>query len=309
MPRHDGIIVIGPPRSGTTLLRRLIDAHPNIACPSETNLLTACARFLHRESFAEGLEIGVLSGLGYVGFPEGEVLERLRAFALSFPREYAARAGKARWADKSAFDAFHLDTIEALLGGHAYFVCVERHGLDVVCSLAEFCERSGGYVGELFDYIRRTPSPLEAFAHAWVDLTRRIAGFAERHRDSALLVKYEELATDPEAVLRRVFEFVEEPWHPGLVDTALASREQIGLGDWKTYARPTIDATSVGRYRTLSRAARSRLGQIVNPTLVARGYDAVDVDPPPSRDEARRRYELGMRLQSARDGEGGKHRA
>ncbi|MCA9663328.1 MAG: sulfotransferase, partial [Myxococcales bacterium] len=34
--RSPGIIVLGAPRSGTTLLRRLLDAHPNIACPPET---------------------------------------------------------------------------------------------------------------------------------------------------------------------------------------------------------------------------------------------------------------------------------
>jgi hypothetical protein len=309
MARHEGIVVIGPPRSGTTLLRRLLDAHPNISCPSETNLLAACARFLHHESIAGGPDIGVLSGLEYVGFPEDEVLERLRAFALSFPREVAARAGKGRWAEKSAFDVFYLDAIERLLGGRAYFVCLERHGLDVVCSLAEFCERSGGYVGELFEYVRRTRAPLEAFAHAWVDATRNVAAFAERHPQDAMLIKYEALAADPESVLREVLRFVEEPWHPGLVAAALDRRDHVGFGDWKSYARRTIDEASVGRHRALSPATRSRLGRIVNPTLVSRGYEAVPLDPPPSREESRRRYELGMRLQSARDGEAKKNPA
>ena len=46
---YEGIIVLGAPRSGTTLTQRLLAAHPQIACPPETYLLRACSRFLHEE--------------------------------------------------------------------------------------------------------------------------------------------------------------------------------------------------------------------------------------------------------------------
>jgi hypothetical protein len=58
-PRHEGILLLGSPRSGTTLLRRLVDAHPNIACPGETNVFSSCGRFLRSERIAEGVRIGV----------------------------------------------------------------------------------------------------------------------------------------------------------------------------------------------------------------------------------------------------------
>ncbi|HEY4117191.1 MAG TPA: sulfotransferase [Byssovorax sp.] len=32
---YEGAVILGPPRSGTTLLRRLVDAHPNLSCPPE----------------------------------------------------------------------------------------------------------------------------------------------------------------------------------------------------------------------------------------------------------------------------------
>jgi hypothetical protein len=297
-PAYDGIIVMGAPRSGTTLLRRILDAHPDIACPGETNLLTACARFLHSETIAEGVDVGVLSGLSFAGFDEDGVLAALREFAFGFHRDYAKRQGKRRWASKTAFDAFHWEAIEKLCGRDAYFVCIQRHGLDVACSMKELCETNGTYLGELHEYVKRYPRPLEAFCHAWVDVTLATQDFVHRHPDNALLLKYEDLAADPESTTRTIADFVRVDWAPGWLDTVMQAPGSVGLGDWKTYAKKTIDTDSVGRWRTLSEHTVSLMGKICNPVLEASGYPPVDVKEQRSAQEARRRYELGLKVGS-----------
>lgn len=289
-----GIVVLGTPRSGTTLLRRLLDAHPNIACPPETYVLSGAARFLHEESFAQGLKIGALFGLGYAGFEEGEVLTRLRRFAFGFFEEHAAKAGKARWAEKTAFDAFHVPAIRRLCAGHVKFICLHRHGLDVAASIAELADKTGGYVEELHRYITRYPQPLEAFGHAWVDAATAIEDLAQQEED-ALSIRYEALTEDPEAVLRTVLEFVGEDWDDGLVERALGSSENVGFGDWKTYARAKVDAKSVARWKSLPRASQAMLAEVCNPTLERLGYEPVRTDDEDDED-ARRRYELGLLL-------------
>jgi hypothetical protein len=286
-----GIVVLGTPRSGTTLLRRILDAHPAIACPPETYVLQAAARFLHEESFTHGLKIGVLTGLSYAGFSDDDVIGRLRAFAFGFLQESAARQGKARWAEKTAFDAFHVPAIRRLCEGHVKFVCLQRHGLDVACSLGDLVDKTGGYVEELHAYVRRHAEPLQAFAHAWVDTATAIADLAQR--DDAIDLRYEDLVRDPEAVVRRVLAFVEEPWNDGLVERALASAGQVGFGDWKTYARKAIDATSIDRWHKLPRPAQARLAEICNPMLQRLGYPTVELAAEDDED-ARRRYELGL---------------
>jgi len=296
-PKHEGILILGTPRSGTTLLRRILDAHPNIACPGETSLFSACARFLRSDEIAEGVMIGVRTGLSYAGFSETEVLDRLRELAFSFHREHARRQKKARWAEKTAFDAFHLAEIEELCGDHAFFICVQRHGLDVACSLVELCDKNGGYLPELHEYIKKYPHPLQAFAHTWVDLTTTIRAFAKRHPRNALLVRYEDLVGEPEGTLRTILDFIGEEWTDDLIRSGVKRKENLGLGDWKTYGKDSVENTSVSRWKQLSRTTVSKLGAIVNPTLVECGYEPVPTEAAPAGDDvARRRYELGLAL-------------
>ena len=300
-PSKPGIVVLGSPRSGTTLLRRLLDAHPNIACPPETYLLSAAARFLHEDRFASGLGIGVVDGLCFAGFDEAEVRAGLRALVFGFLDDYAARVEKPRWAEKTAFGAFHLGGIRRLLEGHVKFVCIHRHGLDVAASLADLVTKTGGYVDELHAYLIREPEPLAAFAQAWVDTANAVADLAEA-RDDAISLGYEQLSANPEAAMRRVLEFVDEPFDEGLVERALAGTGKVGFGDWKTYARAEIDRSSVDRWRGLPEPVQIRLAKICNPTLERLGYEAVDYDEDdePTPEDARQRYEFGLMLNRAK---------
>lgn len=303
-----GIIIVGVPRSGTTLLRRLLDAHPDIDCPAETGLLAAAARFLQSDRLVDNLDVGVLTGLSMIGVEEGDVLSRLRELVLSFHREHARKAGKRRWAIKTAFDSFYLEKIRRLIGGHAQYVCIIRHGLDVVCSLQELCTTNGTYLSELHEYIKRFPCPLEAFAHVWVDLTNQILDFCESTPQLSLLLKYEELVGDPTRHLQAVLEQLGESWQSDLVANALGDRGNMGLGDWKTYGRKEIDSQSIGRWKHLSAPAIASLAEIVNPTLERCGYEPLEIPRVGNAEHARRRYLLGLMLggltgaQSTRDG-------
>jgi hypothetical protein len=131
----------------------------------------------------------------------------------------------------------------------------------------------------------------------WVDLAQSIDGFARRHPENALLVSYEDLVARTDATMARIMAFVGEPWDPSQTERALRDRSAPGLGDWKTYGRTVVDSASIGRWKNLSRETISRLGAICNPTLAQCGYDAIELEAPRSRDEARRRHEVGLLLQ------------
>ena len=298
--RPEGIVVLGAPRSGTTLVRRILDAHPSLACPGETHLLTACARFLEGEPTVDGLEVGVLNGLGFAGFDEDDVVGRLREFAFGFRREHAKSAGAERWVEKTAVDAFHVDAIERLCGDAVQYVCVVRHGLDVACSTREWVERSESHPRELLPYVARHARPLEAYTHAWVDATGAIADLARRRPDQVSTLRYESLVESPAEELERLFAFLGIEFSQELLDRAFATDEALGFSDWKSFAKPGIEGSSIGRWQRLSGATVSELGILANPTLKEWGYEPVPIDPPRSDAEARRRYELGLQFQASR---------
>jgi hypothetical protein len=262
-------------------------------------VFTACGRFLREEYIAEGVPVGVLSGLASAGIREEETLGRLRELAFHFFRDVAHSQGKSVWVAKTPDDAFYIDEIEKLCGGHTRFICLVRHGLDVACSLQDLCQANGVYLTEVYQYVRRYPAPLTAFAHLWSDVTRRIETFITDHPANSLRVRYEDLASRPRQTMGEVFQFLQVDATDWELDRALTDRDHVGLGDWKTFERQHVDTSSVDRWRKLSRHTAGQLAPIVNPVLTQCGYKAVEDAAPRSSSEAQRRYELGLLLKSA----------
>ena len=298
---YRGVVVLGSPRSGTTLLRRLLNAHPDIACPPETCLFGACARFLSEESVGDEVPFGVLSGLAFAGIEARDVLDRLRSLAFGLMDDIAAKQGSRVWAEKTAIDSFHVPEIEALCGSHVRYICVTRHGLDVVKSLHEYSAKGMGYLRDLHPYIAKTPRVLEGLAAAWVDANRAVRTLAERRADEAVWIRYEDLVANADATMADLFRFLELPPAPDVVQQALHADSGVGFDDWKAHSIKTISGASIGRWKSLPRATLFRLGEIVAEELVASGYDA---PPKARRDESRetamRRYELGIRSHQMR---------
>ncbi len=301
MPASEGIIILGSPRSGTTLLRRLIDAHPDICCPGETFLFRGCARFLQDETISAGFNYGILGALEGLGYDRHDVKDRLRRFATDFYEEMAAKAGKKLWAAKTAADSFYMPQIEDLFADHARFICVTRHGLDVVCSMEEFSRDLQTYITELHEYIKLYPRPFEAFARAWADVTGNILDFAARHPERCFVLKYEDLVAAPDEVMDSVMKFLGVKSLPQKTASILSDGKKVdGIGDWKSFKKTKIDDEGLDRWRTqLPPVTIEGLAPIVNPVLTRAGYEPVSGS---NDDDARRRQEIARMMMQAKGG-------
>src|SRR5688500_2115287 len=113
---HPMPIIVGAPRSGTTLLRFMLDAHPDLAIPPETAFLTVGPtlkgkgdklreRFFHAvtnypEASPAWPDFEIPADKFRSALDEIEPFEVSEGFR-AFYRLYAARFGKSRWGDKT----------------------------------------------------------------------------------------------------------------------------------------------------------------------------------------------------------------
>jgi hypothetical protein len=278
----------------------LFDAHPEIACPGETYLLGACARLIRSERTPQGIEMGVVPGLSLLGIAEAEVQARLREWAFSFHRDHAKSKGKPRWAMKTAVDAFYIKDIERLIMGQAHVVAIVRNGLDVICSMDEMTKETGAFLSEIHEYAKLTPWPMEAYARAWSDISRALAGLASRHPQDVTLVRYEDLVSDPNQVFSMILERVGASQDDRLIGRALGSDTSVGLGDWKTYRQSSIHTDSIGRHHSLPEPAMIRLLPILEEEMRRHQYEITEVKVAANVKDSDRRVRLAMLLNMAK---------
>jgi hypothetical protein len=258
------IFVLGAHRSGTTLLRLILDTHSRIACPPESFFLQPLGSVLADDKAMEGLAA--------MGFDRQHVLARLRESASYFFETYAASHGKPRWADKTPSYVSSLDLIEALFGPACQYVVIYRHGLDSARSLA------GVPIRELDAYADAPLSEkLVAAARFWAEGCEKLRAFREAHRERCFEVRYEELTREPEPVLRSLFSFLGEEFEPQLLRFYESPHDSwIGLQDTKA-AESRGFTPRIGTWREVDPDVLRRMIAVAGPTLRALGYS---VDEP-----------------------------
>ncbi|HKJ88294.1 MAG TPA: sulfotransferase [Gammaproteobacteria bacterium] len=241
------------PRSGTTLLYSLLNAHDNIFVALETGLMSG-ARDLERIHGRTNLPVAELRRLYrrsscYAEFTEN-VLSRL-----------AGDAGKRRWGDKSPVNV-------TLIGGifryfpNARFIHIVRDGRDAVCSIRQHPPSFGN---------RYDINPWDKSIELWESWTRQ--GLAWRQDPRYFEIRYESLVNEPQRTLAQLFQWLGEPWQEDVLFKAKSTR----VGSHPGISRP-INKGSHGVWRKkLPQQARELFSGSANDLLVELGYVEDDV--------------------------------
>ena len=247
------MFVVGCGRSGTTLLRLMLDAHPDLAIPPESHFLSRFGHAIDRYAAAGGgvdperLAADIMRTKTFAAWkvPDEDVLERVRSLAApaSFAdvidavyTAYVQPRGASRWGDKTPRYVLDIPLFDRLFPG-SRFVHIVRDGRDVAMSLRS---------------VRFGPNDPMSAAGFWarrVRAGRRDGGRLGPQRYSE--IRYEALVADPERELRAICEVIDLPWDAAMleyhrgVDEALPDdrRSQhrhedrpptAGLRDWRT---------------------------------------------------------------------------
>jgi protein-tyrosine sulfotransferase len=302
-PKDRRYLILGFPRSGTTLLSQLLDAHPDISCPPETNLFSAAGRFFAEQTAVEGPPIGVLAGLGFLGIEPQEVYGPMRKMLFSLHERLAD--GASCWVEKTATDSFYIDILEPMLVGHTRFIILLRHPLDVIASNRDLAETMGTTLPELAEAARNPVSPFDGYAHAWVEVTRALLEFSERHPEDCHTLRYEDLLAEPEPRLDALLAFMKVPTSAdNCIAEAFRKPGPIGLGDYRVHETDGIrPPVKDGWRQRLPPAAAARAADIVGPLMEELGYRKPTLPQPPDREEAIRQYILAATMKRSRRNE------
>jgi hypothetical protein len=222
--------IVGMGRSGTTLLRMMLDAHPEMAIPPETHfvpdLILACERLrISPERLADQVINDRHRRWGDFGVGEQEYLERLRAIPTlnaadairAFYGLYAEHAGTSRWGDKTPDYVKRMRRINRSLP-EAHFIHVIRDGRDVALSHNRRIRQRGEE--------SRKPVPVAEMARRWrkrIGKAREDAPRLGHYRE----LRYEDLVVDTEASLKRVCEFIRLDWDPAMLDYHARAEERL----------------------------------------------------------------------------------
>jgi protein-tyrosine sulfotransferase len=242
----DPVFVLCNGRSGSTLLRFLLDAHPDLACPPETNLPDLCAQLATVWSLIEGAPLSLNRGDEPPEIPDAAI-SGIRQTMDRMVGSYLARRGKKRYCDKSLGTAPFAELLLRVYP-EAKFLCLYRHPMDVIASAIEACP--WGLNGYGFDrYIATTPgNAVMAVARFWVDNAAATLAVEEEFADRCFRVRYEDLVAEPESVAAQVFEFLDAAPAPGISEACFsAERERFGPADYKIWFTTKISSESVGR--------------------------------------------------------------
>jgi Sulfotransferase family len=272
----DPVFVLCMGRSGSTLLRFLLDAHPDLACPPETSLPALCAQLAVVWSLIEGAPLSGNRGDAPPQVPDAAVAG-IRHMVDMMTGSYLTRKGKRRFCDKSLGSARFADLLLRVYPG-AKFICLYRHPMDMIRSGIEACP--WGLNGYGFDqYIGVSPgNEVHALARYWLDNATPIAAIEEQHPDRCHRVRYEDMVTDPERAAREICAFIGVPEAPGITRACFsADRERFGPGDYKIWATSQITVGSVGKGESIPAGLiPPPVTEAINELIGKLGYRPID---------------------------------
>jgi hypothetical protein len=272
--------IVGAGRSGTTLLRLMLDAHPDLAIPPETHFILDLedTRNASRQAARVACD-GIVAHRRWADFNLDAEGFRTRVNDASpsqlgevlriFYSMYAEQQGKPRWGDKTPLYVLNMPLISQLLP-EAHFIHVIRDGRDVALSVRRL---SFG------------PDSIEEAALWWKE---RIQKGQESGAELPYIeVRFEHLVGDPRRELERICGFIDLDFRPQMLNShtragkrlselkdllelglPAARRRQIHAG----VRRPPNPRASE-RWRTaMTSEERQRFEQIAGDTLRSLGY-------------------------------------
>jgi len=252
------VFLISAPRSGSTLLARMLGAHSQVFAPAEPHLMPPLAHLGVHERVCEAPYDPIISQRGLRQLvsllPGGEAdyFDALRRATDALYGGALGASGRQLFLDKTPANALVLDFL-ARLYPQARYLVLTRHPIAVWSSVVD-----SFYDGDTAAAHQHNPI-LERYVPA-------IARFLRERPVSLLHVRYEEIVQDPNSQLQAICAFLDLDFEPSMVEYgqggAAVQHTDRGLGDPVTVGRETRPTTrSIDKWQGALARDPERLAQ------------------------------------------------
>ncbi|MGH3473131.1 MAG: sulfotransferase family protein [Nocardioidaceae bacterium] len=249
------VFVVGSMRSGSTMLRLILDSHPEIAIGPETGFMRGLRGAKEIPNWQHGK--GWYERLGW---SESEFDARLDDFYDGIFRRFATEQGKTRWGEKTPFHTTCIPEM-AKVFPTATFVGIVRQPGAVATSLHKhfhytFADAVSYWLATNLDLVR-----------AGSELGTRFA-----------VCRYEDLVLHAEPVLRAAMQHLDESWSSDLLEHHRVQREKGAprRAEGSTVTREPIDASHVDEWASSMGAGQRQALSSVAELGLFFGYDVLD---------------------------------
>lgn len=268
------VFLVFSPRSGSNMLRWLLEAHPKFTCPPPSPILHLLLDAIDEPASA--------SAYRSLRSPKPWTRRIMRGLVEEAIEEVARRSGKPRWCFRHWVSYRRLHGIDELFGATPLYVFLIRHALDVVdaaCKVYVPAETwQAGPNGQDLDFFKAYGgSPHIAYAHFWREVNQRMQEFQTVHPDRVHVLSYEDLVERPSAILSGLFDFLGEDC-PDDIEERAFKRPARMLPAWEGHEltrTQRIEGGRVGLWRSWDPGLINATAPIVNDTLAAWGYERV----------------------------------
>lgn len=276
--------MIGTQRSGSNLLRLMLNQSPQLAAPHPPHILERLKPLLARYGdLRDRRRFAVLVddvcrlidanpvAWSKSAFDRGRVLSRCKDPSLlgvmeAVYAQQACDAGARDWLCKSMVNVHFLDDIAEYFGDRAKFIYLHRDGRDVALSFQR------AIVGEKHVY---------SIAKEWHRDQQKALAHCRRAATSVFRISYEDLTAEPRPVLERLCDFLDLRFESSMLraHTSAEAAEAARAGElWSNLTFP-VRANS-GRFRVQMSAEDIRIFEAVaDSSLRSLGYPPVSATP------------------------------
>ena len=228
------IIIGGFYRSGTTLLRRLLDRHPNIYCGPEVKFFREFYGNFLKDDLAH---LRLFNTIRAMEIDDNTLLEVFGKAFIECHVIAAKRSGKSRWADKNPENVLYLDQWNTLLDGNFIFIHVIRNPLDAMASLVEA------------GFKKTIPKKIAHKAALYDDYLDKAYSFIAKHPNNSYTLRYEDLVTNPQETLSALLSYLGESYDEAMITDFFSPSRKTGIEDPKVAKTGSIHSHSIDRWK------------------------------------------------------------